>query len=123
MNLETQDISAMAIEPAYCDEWETVITVDIAETDNHPEICDVWIVAGVPDYLRGTAQAAAPNAGLESVWVFGDSPDMWCPDALRDLFGGDYGLAAGAIETACQDAAVELHRDRMREQENEEIGA
>ena len=114
--IEKQDTTCMAIEAEYSDRWETVITVDLPETDTYPEITGIWLVAGVPDYLRGTAQAAGSNRGLEQVRVYGDSPAMWCPDLLLNLFATDpcpLRAAAAAVISACEDAALTLHRERL----------
>lgn len=64
----------------YCDEWETVMVAELVREDG--ETGDVWIVAGVPPYQRGTAKAAGHEYGLRSVRVYGDSPDYWCPDSF-----------------------------------------
>jgi hypothetical protein len=87
----------------YSDEWETTMVADLRREDG--ETGNIWIVAGVPAYLQGTARAAGHTSGLERVRVFGDSPDMWCPDSF-DHEDSD------AMLDAVEDAALRRHRER-----------
>ncbi len=57
-------------------DWHVVVVV---ETNRG----DVWVEAGVEESERGTAEAAGSDHGLVSVWPYGDSLSMWCPDAMR----------------------------------------
>lgn len=84
-----------------CDEWEAVMVIDLIREDG--VIGDVWIAAGVPDYHRGTALAARTNRGCESIWVFGDSLDMWCPHQFQDDPAG----IESDIENACRKVALD----------------
>jgi hypothetical protein len=94
------------------DEHETVMVIDLRREDGATG--DVWIAAGVPDYLRGAAQAAGSQHGLLDVRVFGDAVDMWCPESFQiaDEDGGYSGVAADII-AACGDAALTAHRAAM----------
>jgi hypothetical protein len=92
------------VQPEYCDEWETVMVIDLRRDDG--EEGDVWIVAGVPDYRRGSSAAAGTQDGYQTVRVFGNSPDTWCPDN----FDADDDLA---ILDACMAAALRAHRERL----------
>ena len=101
-------IGSPTIQAEYSDEWETVLTVDVQRDDG--EVAEeVWLVAGVPDYLRSTARAAGTHRGVERVWVFGDRPDYWCPANIT----GDYAEIADAIIAACLTAALDLHHSRL----------
>jgi hypothetical protein len=101
-------IGTPAVQDEYSDEYETVMTVDVRRSDGEdgPE---VWIVAGVPDHLQGTAKAAGHQTGLMSVRVFGDNPACWCPDSLRPE-DGNYRAVADAIIEAVHDVAIATHR-------------
>lgn len=104
-------IGSPYIENAYCDAWETTMVCDLRRSDG--ETGDVWIVAGVPDYLRGTSNAARTQYGYEQVRVFGDSPDHWCPASFCPM-DGDYAEVIAGVVTACQSAALAAHRARMQ---------
>lgn len=102
------------IEPEYDDEWETVMVCDLRRDDGATG--DVWIVAGVPDHMRGSSEAAGTQRGYERVRVFGDSPDMWCPESFRP--GDDdayYGDIVADVVAACEAPALAVHRARMAE--------
>ena len=120
-------IGTPIIQSDYCDDWETVMTIDVQRSDGETGE-DVWIVAGVPDYQRGTALAicrdvrdAASLPNMVDVRVFGDSPDMWCPDNLRsDVSDDDLApwqqrlrLVADGIITCARGAAIAAHLDRV----------
>ncbi len=87
------------------DEWETTVAIVIMREDG--VVGDVWVAAGVPDYQRGSATAAASNRGYEDVWPVGDSLDCWCPAEFR----GD----AEAVLEFVHDIALETHRDYQRD--------
>jgi hypothetical protein len=99
------------VQTEHCDEWETVMTCEIMRSDGVIGT-NVWIVAGVPDYLRGAAQAAASNRGPESVRVHGDTPDGWCPESFRPVGRAAYREIASRILAAVADAALTIHRGR-----------
>lgn len=103
-------IAKPQIQEEYCDEFETVMTVDVRRGDGVVG-SDVWIVAGVPDYQRGSARAAGHQAGFEAVRVFGDSPDYWCPESFRGE-DADYHAISSAIIEAVESAALAAHRER-----------
>lgn len=65
----------------YPSEWSGAVIVTLRRGDGIE--ADIYIEAGVPDYLVGTAQASRSSYGLEQVWLFGDSRDMWCPKEFR----------------------------------------
>jgi hypothetical protein len=106
MNYEV--IGTPRIEREYCDEYEAAMVIDLKREDG--ETGDVWIVAGVPAHLQGTAQAAGHTRGLASVRVFGDSPDMWCPESFRPG-DDDYGQVAADVVAACEPAALKTWRE------------
>jgi hypothetical protein len=107
MNYEL--IGAPRIEAEYSDEWETVMVCDLKREDG--QTGDVWIVAGVPDYQRGSSEAARTQHGYETVRVFGDSPDHWCPESFRPA-DGEYPEVAADIVTSIEDQALATHRER-----------
>lgn len=101
----------------YCDEWETVMVAELVREDG--ETGDVWIVAGVPPYQRGTAKAAGHEYGLRSVRVYGDSPDYWCPDSF-DPADVDEMIAAVeesalAKDAGCRDSSKVIQGSNTRE--------
>ena len=96
------------VESEYSDEWETVMVCNVRRSDGVEG--DVWIVAGVRDYQRGSSTAAGTQAGYQGVRVFGDSPSHWCPDSLRPE-DGDYSSVADAIVEAVSEAALGVHND------------
>ena len=97
------------VEAEYSDEYETTMVFDLRRADG--ETGDVWIVAGVPDYMRGSSDAAHTQRGYERVRVFGDSPGHWCPESFRPA-DGDYDFADEII-AAVESMALETHRERM----------
>ena len=99
-------IGTPRIEASYSDEWETTMVCDVRRDDGTTG--DVWIVAGVPDYQRGSSEATGTQRGYTTVRVFGDSPDTWCPASL------DY-EDAEEIVAACEVAALAAHQARMNE--------
>ena len=99
------------IETEYSDEYETVMVIDLQNESG--DIGDVWVVAGVPDYLRGTARASGSQRGLMSVRVFGDGVDMWCPGVFR-VADADYTTIANAVVAACEQSALKVHRSRFQ---------
>lgn len=91
-----------------CDEWEATVVVEL-ERDTDGVSGEIWVVAGVPEYLRGTAQAARTTRGLETAWLYGDSPSHWCPDQfMRD----DYDALLAAATPAAL-AAWREHRELL----------
>ena len=64
-------------EREYCDEWETVVSVDLRREDGVEG--NVWLVAGVPPCDRGSSRAAGHQEGFVSCRIpdFG-SWDAWC---------------------------------------------
>lgn len=98
------ELMNLVVEPEYSNEWETVMVADIRRDDG--ETGDIWIVAGVPDYLRGTAKAAGTSRNLMSVRVFGDSPDCWCPASF------DYNDSDAMLD-AIRDASIAKHADQI----------
>lgn len=103
-------IGSPRIEPEYCDQWETTMVCDVRREDG--VIGDVWIVAGVPDYQRGSSEAARTQRGYETVRVSGTSPDHWCPPTFQDA--DLEGVSQGVIE-ACMSVALAMHRTRMND--------
>jgi hypothetical protein len=103
------------IEDSY--QWETTMVCNVRRDDG--ETGDVWIVAGVPEYLRESSGAAGTQHGYQYVWVFGDPPDMWCPESLRPTADSmenpvaPYDEIAEAIIVACKNAALAAHRARV----------
>lgn len=97
------------IEPEYSDQWETTMVCDVRRSDGTEG--DVWIVAGVPDYQRGSSEAARTQRGYETVRVFGDSADMWCP---RSLMTEDMEGVIDGVVSAVETAALSAHREQMR---------
>jgi hypothetical protein len=109
-------ISTPRIESEYSDEYETTMVIDLVREDG--AIGDVWIVAGVPDYLRGSSDAARTQAGYTSVRVFGDDVDMWCPESFRVADeDGHYQSVAEDVLAACAAVALGVHRQAMRDRE------
>lgn len=109
-------IGTPRIETEYSDEYETVMVCDLKRHDG--VIGDVWIVAGVPDYLRGSSNASNTQRGYEQVRIFGDSVDMWCcaPFQTPDE-DGRYSTVMYEVIEACEKAAIQTHRERMNELE------
>jgi hypothetical protein len=108
--------SKISIEREYTDgEHETVLTMDLTRSDG--ETGDCWIVAGVPDWQRGSSDAAGHQRGFLDVWAFGDSLDSW----LSPNFHGD---DVPAIIAGVRDAALTTHQERLRaEAESEKVCA
>jgi hypothetical protein len=97
-------IGAPRIEREYTtDEYETVMVCDVRRSDG--ETGDVWICAGIRPQDVGTVKNCGHQTGFLHAWVFGDSPDMWCPAS----FSYD---DAEAILDAVREAAIQTHRDR-----------
>jgi len=67
----------------HSDTWSAIVSVAVYDGDEY--LGDVWVRAGVPDYLEGTARAAGHTAGMEGVQPYGGQRDHWCPDALQHL--------------------------------------
>ena len=107
-------IGTPRIEAEYSDDYETTMSCDLRRTDGVSG--DVWIVAGVPDYLRGTADAARTQRGYETVRVFGGSPDHWCPESFRPA-DDDYSDVRDGVIAACESTALRVHRDRRQTSE------
>lgn len=113
-------VGAPRIESEYCDAWESVMVIDLQREDG--ETGDVWIVAGIPEYQRGTALAssgcesiaASAYPGMMTVSVFGDSVDTWCPDSfkVRDE-DGYYQTVRDDVIAACERSALTAHRQRL----------
>lgn len=61
----------------YPDEWQGVVIVTLRRDDG--VTADVYVIAGVRESNIGSAQASGSARGFEDVWLFGDSPAMWCP--------------------------------------------
>jgi hypothetical protein len=99
-------IGTPRVEAEYSDEYETVMVCDLRRADG--ETGDVWIVSGVPDYQRGSSDAAGTQRGYQTVRVFGDSPDMWCPASFDVDDAED-------IIAACEVAALKAHNETRRE--------
>lgn len=102
------------IESEYSDEWETTMACDVRRDDGVTG--DVWIVAGVPDYLRGSSEAAHTQRGYERVRVFGDSPEHWCPDVFVKPDWADIDVIATVhddVLAALESAALAAHRERV----------
>lgn len=97
------------IEPEYSDQWETTMVCDVRRSDGTEG--DVWIVAGVPDYQRGSSAAARTQRGYETVRMFGDSADTWCP---RSLMAEDMDTVISGVIEAVEPAALNAHREQMR---------
>ena len=97
-------IGTPRIESEYSDEYETTMVCDVRRGDGVTG--DVWIVAGVPDYQRGSSDAARTQYGYERVRVFGDSPDSWCPASLDADDADD-------IIATCESVAIATHRARV----------
>ncbi len=103
-------VGSPKIQAEYCDEYEAAMVIDLKREDGATG--DVWVVAGVPGHLQGTAQAAGHTMGLASVRVFGDSPDMWCPESFRPLNEGEsYSRIAADVVEACEGAALKAWRE------------
>lgn len=101
-------IGTPRIESEYSDAWETTMVFDLQREDG--ETGDVWIIAGVPDYNRGSASASGSQYGYETVRVFGDSVDMWCPESFRIADeDGCYQSVRDAVIAACETAARLTH--------------
>ena len=102
-------MSRPRIEPEYSDKYETTMVIDLKRDDG--EIGDVWIVAGVPDYNRGSSDAGGTQRGYETVRVFGDCVDMWCPESFRvPDEDGCYQTVCDEIVSACESVALKAHR-------------
>jgi hypothetical protein len=99
------------VETEYCTEYETVMVIDLKRGDGVTG--DVWIVAGVPPYLQGTAAACGHQSGLQDVRVFGDSVDDWCPDSCREPDeDGSYQTVRDEIVEAVRKVALRTHNTR-----------
>jgi hypothetical protein len=73
------------VQAEYCtDEFESVMVFDLQREDG--ETGDVWIVAGVPAYQQGSSRASHTQSGYQTVRVFGNAADDWCPASFR-VFG------------------------------------
>jgi len=100
-------IGTPRIEAEYSDEYETTMVVDLRREDGATG--DVWIVAGVPDYQRGSSDAARTQSGYQRVRVFGDCPDHWCPKSFWPT-DEDYESLAEEVIAACEKTALQTHR-------------
>lgn len=99
-------IGTPRIQAELSNQWETTMTIDLRREDG--VVGDVWIVAGVPDYHRGSAEAARTQSGYQTVRVFGDTPDTWCPvPNWREVMA--------EIVEACYPVAMAAHQARMTE--------
>ncbi len=98
--------SNIKIETAYTDDaYETVLTMDLTRSDG--EKGDCWVVAGVPQWQRGSSDAAGHQTGFLDAWAFGDSLETW----LSPNFHGD---DTDAIIAGVRKAAIAAHVDRLR---------
>lgn len=108
-------IGTPRIENEYCDEYETTMVIDLMREDGVTG--DVWIIAGVPDYNQDSAKAAATDRGYETVRVYGDCVDVWCPKSFRIADEvGSYRSVIDGVVASCQSAAIKAHRERMAEE-------
>jgi hypothetical protein len=97
------------IQQEYCtDEFQTVMVIDLKREDG--ETGDVWIIAGVPDHMQGSSQAARTQSGYQDVWVFGDSLDSWCPESFRAGAADDMRV----ILDVCRKSAIAAHKERYQ---------
>jgi hypothetical protein len=69
-------IGTPEVQKEYCDEWQTTMVFRLRRDDGKEDT--IWVTAGVPDWQRGSSQAAGHRMGFESVNVFGGSIDEWC---------------------------------------------
>lgn len=99
-------IGTPRVQTALSDQWETTMTIDLRREDGATG--EVWIVAGVPDYHRGSAEAARTQSGYQTVQVFGDTPDTWCP-------APNWRETMAEIVDACYSVAMAVHQARMAE--------
>lgn len=89
-------------ESEYSDDYSITLVMDCHWGHENREY---WICAGVPEYLRGTADAAGTTAGVERVYYFGDEPQ----------FNPDWDH--GELLAACEDVAMAAwHEWQGREQ-------
>lgn len=98
--MSAYNVLSTEIERDYSDDWQVTCRVDLERDGISGEI---WVVAGVPESLRGTAVAARTTRGLAECWRFGDSPDCWCPPQFR---ADDY----DALLEAATPAALQVWR-------------
>jgi hypothetical protein len=109
-------ISTPSVQEAYSDGWETTMTIDMKDEEGNVGR-EVWIVAGVPDYLRGESKAAGTQDGYRRVRVFGDRPEHWCPGTFLDYpAAGDEQMVEEvreAILEAVHGVALKAHRERI----------
>lgn len=84
--MSTYTVLGSHVELDYCDDWEATVVVEL-ERDEDGVSGEIWVVAGVEQSNISTAQAARTTRGLETAWLYGDSPSCWCPDQfLRDHY-------------------------------------
>lgn len=124
-------IGTPQIEDEYTDgELETVMVATLRREDGVEG--DIWLCAGVRPQYQDTVQHALDGCqtGYESVRVFGDSLDCWCPKQFvpaeiereeGDLTDPEYLYAErvreerDAMLEAVEDAALRMHRTRIAE--------
>lgn len=107
-------VSKPHVEAEYCDQWETTMIITLEREDGVSG--DVWIVAGVPDYQRGSSEASGHQWGFEDAWVFGDHIDMWCSEPLKiSDADGTYSDLHEAVLGAVRKVAIATHRQAQVE--------
>ena len=95
------------IQSEYSDNYETVLTINVRRDGVTGE---VWICAGVPEYLRGSSDAARSQDGYTDVWAFGDSVDTWLDPTLQvSDEDGSYQTVQDEILAAVKSAAMDAH--------------
>jgi hypothetical protein len=103
-------IGKPTIESECSDKYETTMFFELLREDGQSG--DVWIVAGVPDYLRGSSDAARTQSGYLRVRVYGDCADAWCPESFRPA-DGNYMQVMADVVLACESAALAAHDTRL----------
>ena len=96
------------IQSEYSDNYETVLTINVRRADGVTG--EVWICAGVPEYLRGSSDTARSQDGYTDVWAFGDSVDTWLDLTLQvSDEDGSYQTVQDEILAAVKSAAMDAH--------------
>lgn len=79
------EVLAAHVEPDHVGEYSGAVVVDLRRDDGVEG--DIWVAAGVPDHLVGTAKASGHTYRMKDVWAWGATHDDWCPSQFdyRDM--------------------------------------
>ncbi len=87
----------------YKDDSEITVVVTLRRDDGVE--ADVWVAAGIPEYLRGEVDTLThggtfgTTSGYEQTWMPGDSLDCWCPGEFADDHDTVFAVASAQAMT------------------------